>query len=73
MYATATESQTGLKTVGYAGMKPDGTIFMRVRSREFNSLQRPLVFCAPGDDNYVQVFAHLGSLMPGQTEPISGF
>jgi hypothetical protein len=54
-------------------MKSDGTIFMRVRSREFNSLERPLVFCAPGDDKYAQIFAHLGGISPGQTEPVSSF
>jgi hypothetical protein len=59
------------RAIGVAGMKYDGTIIMRIRSRESGS--RSLQFCAPGDDNYAQVFAHLGGLMPGQTEPISRF
>ena len=71
MYELLKESLTSLNTIGYAGMKPDGTIFLRVRSKSVNSLERPLVFCAPGDDNYAQIFAHLGGISPGQTERVS--
>jgi hypothetical protein len=59
--------------IGYAGMTQDGTILMRVRQRGFESTQRNVVFCAPGDHNYAQVFAHLGGISPGQKEPLTRF
>jgi len=71
MYDKPSTTQFGIKTIGYAGMKTDGTIFLRIRSREFNLLEKPLLFCAPGDDNYAQIFAHLGGISPGQTERVS--
>jgi hypothetical protein len=59
--------------IGYAGMKHDGTIFMRVRARGGNIAARGIVFCSPGDENYAKLFAHLGGISPGQTEPITPF
>ncbi len=73
MYEMPVESFSGLKTIGYAGMKFDGTIFLRVRSKGINAGERSLIYCAPGDDNYAQIFAHLGGISPGQTERITPF
>jgi hypothetical protein len=70
--ATATHGKEK-RIIGYAGMKHDGTIFMRVRERGVNTSHRGIVFCSPGDDNYVKLFAHLGGISPGQTEPVTPF
>jgi len=71
MYDMPAEGFNGFKTIGYAGMKFDGTIFLRLRSK--GTSERAVVYCAPGDDNYAQIFAHLGGISPGQTERVTPF
>jgi len=74
MYDMPAEAFNGLKTIGYAGMKFDGTIFLRVRSAKgINAGDRSVIYCAPGDANYAQIFAHLGGISPGQTERVTPF
>lgn len=73
MYDMPAEGSPGFKTIGYAGMKSDGTIFLRVRSKGLNATERGVIYCAPGDDNYAQIFAHLGGISPGQTERVTPF
>lgn len=56
------------KRAGVAGMKYDGTIVLRLRKETLGTQPHPgLLFCAPGDANYAQLFAYLDALMPGQT------
>jgi hypothetical protein len=62
-----------MKVIGYAGMTENGTILMRVRSCGTAQSNRNLAFYAPGDDKYAEIFAHLGGISPGQTEPVSPF
>jgi hypothetical protein len=59
--------------IGYAGMTQDGTILMRLRSNGYEKAKPAVMFLAPGDEKYVQVFAHLGGISPGQTEALTPF
>jgi len=58
--------------IGYAGMTRDGRILMRLRTRA-DADAKGVHYYAPGDDRYAQMFAHLGGISPGQTEPITPF
>jgi hypothetical protein len=70
MHELPVAQRKDVNIIGYAGMTRDGRILMRLRSK---GDPRGVVYYAPGDDRYAQIFAHLGGISPGQTEPVTPF
>lgn len=57
-------------SIGVAVMKKDGTIVLKLRAEGSSALGDGIISYAPDDENYDEVFKHLGGLKPGEEKRV---